>query len=244
LQDELNAILKFGAEELFKDEGENEGGEDNCDIDEILRRAETHEEAARPGDDLLSAFKVATFNVNEDDLPEVTSNSAAAEGTGEPKDWDQIIPEDIRKKVEAQEKEKEMADLYLPPRSSRNAAGNADVKPALGNEALNRKYRNQKRKRGEKASEEELSESDDDGRPTRKRGRPKHGKDPKYTDIQVRKFLKSLKKFASPLNRIDKVAEDCGMTDKPIAELKKLAQELLDGCQVCTNYGLHTTLIL
>ena len=46
-KDELNAILKFGAEELFK---YDEDGEDEpaCDIDEILRRAETRDEPAGP----------------------------------------------------------------------------------------------------------------------------------------------------------------------------------------------------
>jgi len=225
---------------LFKDEGENEGGDDNCDIDEILRRAETHEEAARPGDDLLSAFKVATFSVNEDDLPEVTSSSAGSRvpgpGDSDNKEWDQIIPEDIRKRVEAEEREKEMADLYLPPRSrTATSALSNDSKPALGNEALNRKARNRKRKRGDKASEAEEDESDSDeegGKRSKKRGRPKHGKEPKFTEGQVRKFLKSLKKFASPLQRIEKVAEDCGLADKPVPELKKLAQDLLEGCQV------------
>lgn len=60
-KDELSAILKFGAEELFKDEDENED-ELVCDIDEILRRAETRDEApAMIGDELLSAFKVSFF---------------------------------------------------------------------------------------------------------------------------------------------------------------------------------------
>merc|ERR1719293_265812 len=40
-KDELNAILKFGAEELFKEEEDKDGEEPVCDIDEILKRAET-----------------------------------------------------------------------------------------------------------------------------------------------------------------------------------------------------------
>lgn len=229
-QDELNAILKFGAEELFK-EDENEG-DDNCDIDEILRRAETHEEAARPGDELLSAFKVASFSVNEDEDVAETSNSNMPDSQQEARDWDQIIPEDIRIKVEAEEKEKEMADLYLPPRSSRNVGTTDSKGQPLGNEALNRKVKNRKRKRGANKESEE-SESDEDGNP-KKRGRPKHGKEVKgFTDSQVRKFLKSLKKFPAPLNRIDKIAEDCGLIERSHADLKKLAEQLLRGCEVC-----------
>lgn len=228
-RDELTAILKFGAEELFKEDDND--GEDNCDIDEILRRAETHEEAARPGDELLSAFKVVSFSVNEKET--VAAEPSSAPESGDIKDWDQIIPEDIRKRVEHEEKEKEMADLYLPPRSSRSSAGTTDAKgQPLGNEALNRKARSKKRKRGDKESEE--SESDEDGKP-KKRGRPKlHAKDSGlkgFTDAQIRKFLKSLKKFPSPLTRIEKVADDCGMTDRSLSDLKKLGEQLIRGCQ-------------
>ena len=59
---ELNAILKFGAEELFKEE-ENEE-EPQVDIDEILERAETREmdQGSGAGDELLSQFKVVSFD--------------------------------------------------------------------------------------------------------------------------------------------------------------------------------------
>lgn len=65
-KEDLSAILKFGAEELFKDDVD---AEDDlvCDIDEILRRAETRDEApTMAGDELLSAFKVASFAFDED----------------------------------------------------------------------------------------------------------------------------------------------------------------------------------
>uniref|UniRef100_A0A8V5GXV2 DNA helicase n=1 Tax=Melopsittacus undulatus TaxID=13146 RepID=A0A8V5GXV2_MELUD len=70
--EELSAILKFGAEELFKEpEGEEEEPQE-MDIDEILKRAETRENEPGPitvGDELLSQFKVANFsNMDEDDI--------------------------------------------------------------------------------------------------------------------------------------------------------------------------------
>merc|ERR1739844_417102 len=60
-KDELNAILKFGAEELFKEEEDTETNEEPvCDIDEILKRAETRtEEPTDDGHGLMSGFKVA-----------------------------------------------------------------------------------------------------------------------------------------------------------------------------------------
>lgn len=70
-KDDLSAILKFGAEELFKDEPEGDGDDLICDIDEILRRAETRDEAPTlVGDELLSAFKVASFAAFEEDAEE------------------------------------------------------------------------------------------------------------------------------------------------------------------------------
>jgi chromodomain-helicase-DNA-binding protein 1 len=64
-KNELAAILRFGAEELFKDEKNEEDVKsklENMDIDEILARAEKVEtksaEVDAEGNELLSAFKV------------------------------------------------------------------------------------------------------------------------------------------------------------------------------------------
>ncbi|CAB4278322.1 unnamed protein product [Prunus armeniaca] len=69
---ELSAILRFGAEELFKEEKNDEESKKgllSMDIDEILERAEKVEEkeAEEDGNELLSAFKVANFGTAEDD---------------------------------------------------------------------------------------------------------------------------------------------------------------------------------
>ncbi|KAG0489597.1 hypothetical protein HPP92_006460 [Vanilla planifolia] len=72
-KNELSAILKFGAEELFKEDRNDEENKKrllNMDIDEILERAEKVESKAadgEPGSELLSAFKVANFCSAEDD---------------------------------------------------------------------------------------------------------------------------------------------------------------------------------
>ncbi|XP_052187845.1 protein CHROMATIN REMODELING 5 isoform X2 [Diospyros lotus] len=72
-KNELSAILRFGAEELFKEEKNDEESKKrllSMDIDEILERAEKVEEKAageEQGNELLSAFKVANFCSAEDD---------------------------------------------------------------------------------------------------------------------------------------------------------------------------------
>merc|ERR1719330_393502 len=111
-KDELSSILKFGAEELFKEEDDKDTGEEPaCDIDEILRRAETREEdQTEADDDLMSGFKVASFSVDED------SAVASAKSGGIQKLWDEIIPTKIRDELVEEERQKELAELYLGPR--------------------------------------------------------------------------------------------------------------------------------
>lgn len=67
-KEELNAILKFGAEELFK-EGNDDDEDLQVDIDDILRLAETRnteELKNNATDELLSKFKVVSFDNLED----------------------------------------------------------------------------------------------------------------------------------------------------------------------------------
>ncbi|XP_050203614.1 protein CHROMATIN REMODELING 5 [Mercurialis annua] len=72
-KNELSAILRFGAEELFKEDKNEEESKKrllSMDIDEILERAEKVEEkeaVGEEGHELLSAFKVANFGSAEDD---------------------------------------------------------------------------------------------------------------------------------------------------------------------------------
>lgn len=96
-KDELAAILKFGAEDLFQeDEKSNDAVTRGTtmtdeDLDAILARAEEvdhKEEGGQGASDLLSSFNVATFKADGDD--------AAF--------WDRLIPESMR----PQEREKEV----------------------------------------------------------------------------------------------------------------------------------------
>ncbi|KAL2925921.1 Protein CHROMATIN REMODELING 5 [Bienertia sinuspersici] len=72
-KNELSAILRFGAEELFKEEKNEEESKKrllSMDIDEILERAEKVEDKEAEGEqanELLSQFKVANFCNAEDD---------------------------------------------------------------------------------------------------------------------------------------------------------------------------------
>ncbi|XP_051953610.1 chromodomain-helicase-DNA-binding protein 2-like isoform X4 [Xyrauchen texanus] len=109
-KEELTAILKFGAEDLFKESEGEESEPQEMDIDEILRLAETREseQGSSATDELLSQFKVANFTMDES-TPELEEKPV--------RDWDDIIPEDQRRKMEEEQKQKEMEDIYMLPRS-------------------------------------------------------------------------------------------------------------------------------
>lgn len=242
-KEDLSAILKFGAEELFKDEPEGDGDDLICDIDEILRRAETRDEApTMVGDELLSAFKVASFAAfDEDDEDAVVSPStksaynklrkgneqATNDATGETsQDWDEIIPENFRLKVEQEERNKEMEDLYLPPRN-RKTLQQINQQNDSANDKRGKKRKN--RKSDEESDDDSAAGSDED-RP-RKRGRPSlKEKFCNFTDAELRRFIKSYKKFPVPLKRLEAIACDAELQEKPLADLKKIAQMLRERC--------------
>jgi len=53
-------------------------------------------------------WQVANFTM-EESAPDLEERAV--------RDWDDIIPEDQRKKVEEEQKQKEMEDIYMLPRS-------------------------------------------------------------------------------------------------------------------------------
>jgi chromodomain-helicase-DNA-binding protein 1 len=96
-KEEMAAILRFGAEDLFKDDAAAEQARGQAvveeDLDAILERAElvhdtgeAHGQAPGRMGELLGQFSVATFKTNEDD--------AAF--------WSRLIPEDQRPKQQTE----------------------------------------------------------------------------------------------------------------------------------------------
>merc|ERR1712147_196972 len=214
-KEELSSILKFGAEELFKEkEDEDTGDEPACDIDEILQRAETREEEqTEDDDDLMSAFKVASFAVDEDAAVE---SAKGAKAGGIQKLWDEIIPPNIREELEEEERQKELAELYLGPRQR---------KTVLGGE--NKENEGKRKRDGSDGDVSENEANDADTPPKKKKKDEKiHG----FTDMEIRRFIKSYKKFPMPLTRMDDIGEDAELTDKPVSDLVDLGRLLRQKC--------------
>ncbi|XP_067119443.1 chromodomain-helicase-DNA-binding protein 1 isoform X3 [Centruroides vittatus] len=223
-KEELAAILKFGAEELFKetDEGDEEP---QVDIDEILSRAETREDQpVSVGEELLSAFKVASFNFNEEEEVSINSTGHLESEVSAEKDWDEIIPEADRKKVEEEDKQREELEMYLPPRNRKAI----QVSAHSDSEDQGKK---RKLDTGEKETGSDKEESEEE-RP-RKRGRPRilpRDTIKGFTDNEIRRFIRSYKKFPAPMKRLEAVAMDAELQEKTLSDLKRLCELLRSGC--------------
>eukprot|EP00069_Balaena_mysticetus_P000943 bmy_14963T0 len=206
----------FGAEELFKEPEGEEQEPQEMDIDEILKRAETHENEPGPltvGDELLSQFKVANFsNMDEDDIElEPERNS---------KNWEEIIPEDQRRRLEEEERQKELEEIYMLPRM-RNCAKQISFNGSEGRRSRSRRYSGSD------------SDSVSERKRPKKRGRPRtipRENIKGFSDAEIRRFIKSYKKFGGPLERLDAIARDAELVDKSETDLRRLGELVHNGC--------------
>ncbi|CAH1797458.1 unnamed protein product [Owenia fusiformis] len=230
-KDELAQILKFGAENLFKDASENDE-EPQVDIDEILQRAETREvedESKGANNDLLSQFKVVSFDaIDENSVDDAPTPTPETNDNTMDRDWDDIIPEEERRKIDEEERQKQLLDLELGPRNR---------KPLLDlNYDSDEGKNSRKKKTHDEDDYSESSDDSDDDKP-KKRGRPGRGgakdKIKGFTNIEIRRFIKSYKKFGDPKKRLDAIAGDAELQEKSEADLSRLAEELHNRCEQC-----------
>ncbi|XP_061679527.1 chromodomain-helicase-DNA-binding protein 2 isoform X2 [Syngnathoides biaculeatus] len=221
-KEELTAILKFGAEELFKEAEGEESEPQEMDIDEILRLAETREsdQGQSATDELLSQFKVANFSSMEESAPDLEEKPS--------REWDDIIPEEQRRKVEEEEEKQREMDLFMLPRSrsSNKRAQANDSDSDVGS----------KLKQHSSGSDSETDDSDEDKKP-KKRGRPRARKNnvEGFNDAEIRRFIKAYKKFAAPLERLEAIARDSELVDKSIADLKRLGELIHTSCMAAVQ---------
>ena len=245
-KEELSAILKFGAAELFKDStGGEEGGEEaepQCDIDEILKRAETREEDDGPqtlGDELLSSFKVASFNFNEEEdvanAVAATTTTTSTSATTDSKDWDEIIPEADRLKAEEEQRAKEQMEvLMVGPRSrTKQQLHQAGQQQQLKGSDSEEYDPNQK-----DSGSEDSDGGGGGGRSRKSRGRPSSGKKEPikgFSEAEIRRFVKSFKKFGAPLKRLESIAIDAELQEKPLPDLQRIAAQLQTACEAAVS---------
>uniref|UniRef100_A0A8C1KR14 Chromodomain helicase DNA binding protein 1 n=1 Tax=Cyprinus carpio TaxID=7962 RepID=A0A8C1KR14_CYPCA len=198
-KEELSAILKFGAEELFKEpEGEEQ------EPQPLLTQRESNE---------LSSQLVANFSMMEEEEIDMDTER-------DDKNWDDIIPEEQRRRLEEEERQKELAEIYLLPRM-RKCAKQSNFNGNEGRRSRNRRYSGSD------------SDSVSDRKRPKKRGRPRtipRENIKGFTDAEIRRFIKSYKKFGGPLERLDAIARDAELVDKSEHDLRRLAETVHNGC--------------
>jgi hypothetical protein len=141
--------------------------------------------------------------------------------------WEEIIPESYRAELEEEERQKELAELYLGPRQRKT------VLAAAANDE-NKENENRKRKKGEAAtgSDDEEEEPSDEEQETPPKKKSKKGEDKihGFTDNEIRRFVKSYKKYPLPLTRMEDIAEDADLTDKSVSDLVELGRRIRERC--------------
>jgi len=224
-KDELSAILRFGAEKLFKDEevadAAGEGGAQAAeeDIDDILARAEKVENntagsAAGGASDLLNQFSYATIKNEEDDATF----------------WNRLIPKEERLVVEEQEQE-------LLPRQARLRMERGDAY----NEQDSPKAKRLTRREGRPAPRDKAIEVGPplDNCQLRIEEMPRPGGEGEPLVLSRREavhFAKAVRKFGSA-SRMDEIAE----ASLPLVEelddatRQALYEALVEGCQQATR---------
>ncbi|VDL30568.1 unnamed protein product [Hymenolepis diminuta] len=106
----LTDILQHGAEGIFR-QNEEELGDIEVDIDDILNTAETRNaETEDESHGLLSAFNVVNLNQLEED------DKIAMEEKPTTKSWSEIIPEEMRRNIKEDEDQKALMNLITGPR--------------------------------------------------------------------------------------------------------------------------------
>jgi chromodomain-helicase-DNA-binding protein 1 len=223
-KDELNAILKFGTDYLFKDDGDDDKALKEMDIDEILHRAEAQEilpDGPAVGQDLLSQFKVASFTIDENELDSAVEQPQPAVNN---KEWKDIIPSAYLDKMEEEERQREGFQMYLPPRQ-RNVTNYRENNPLPKNSKIKQELRSSKTSRSRKATKQ-TPESSVIAKTVIN-----------FTKDDIKRFVASYLKFPLAQSRLDSVAVDCELQEKSLSELEHLASVLHNGCREVA--GIH-----
>lgn len=117
---EMKAILKFGAEDLFKDDKEGVVEYTDEIIEEMLNRDQVGEEEVKEGmNDFLRSFRVASYQMK--DTNDVEKEIAALELEEEeekkkqedPNYWSRLLEEDHLQQIQIEKQEKIERDLMM-----------------------------------------------------------------------------------------------------------------------------------
>ncbi|KAJ1914379.1 ATP-dependent DNA helicase Hrp3 [Mycoemilia scoparia] len=229
-KDELSAILKFGASSMFANDSNNNNNNNNgdginnqqqnklnnMDLDAILADAEqTETTTAGAADDFLSQFQVADYALD-------TQNMS----------WEDIIPEDERKKIEEEERAAAEAEILYSRRRTRvsyaedgtrlggsddddddDINGDGGLSDGDGSKAAKR------RRRGGAAVHGGGSKDTNEGDPG------------SLSEKDIRALIRSIQRFGDPQYRYAEVVKDAELARKNKDIIKKVSTELIKTCE-------------
>merc|ERR1712240_796392 len=92
----------------------------------------------------------------------------------------------------------------------------------------NKENENKRKREGSEGKEEEEDVNGDPDTPPKKK--KKEEKIKGFTDVEIRRFIKSYKKFPMPLTRMEDIAEDAELAEKNVNDLVELGRLLRNKC--------------
>ena len=199
--EELQTILKFGAQNLFKQDSNGDGKEDGgaagggaefskleeMNLDDILSRAEVHQGVEQSGTALGSAEFLTQFNVA--DVAQMS--------------WDELIPSDLRE--EAAPSNDEIPEEFLMDARRR---GTAPVSYKGADFSL-----------------------DAGGGKKKKKATKKKGSEKSLTDKESRSIIKSVLKFGDWKQRLSDIIANCELGEKDSAVISDFIKGAINACQ-------------
>ncbi|OLY82401.1 Chromodomain helicase hrp3 [Smittium mucronatum] len=218
-KDELTAILKFGAKNMFSQNNENQTKLEEMDLDEIMKDAEhTETVAAGVAEDFLSQFQIADID-------------GSSFGIDNELGWGEIIPEDERLRIEAETKASLEDELVWNTSRQRR-----------------RKKRVKYTEDGMQESLIETDDGSDSGNLSNSKSRKKSGvlvsgsykkkssssadssNRDSLTDKEVRSLIRALLRFGDLKIRTKHVISEAELQGKNPEALEKIFSELMDRC--------------
>ncbi|OMJ16262.1 Chromodomain helicase hrp3 [Smittium culicis] len=218
-KDELVAILKFGAKNMFSQNNDNQTKLEEMDLDKIMQDAEhTETVAAGVAEDFLSQFQVADID-------------GSSFGIDNELGWSEIIPEDERLRAEAEAKaalEDELAwntsrqrrrkkrVKYTDDGMQKSISDSEDISGSDNNSS------NRPRKKSASGTNSSV----------KKRSSNSAGQsDPNsMSDKEIRALIRALLRFGDLKTRTQHVISDAELQDKNLESLEKFYSDFMKNC--------------
>ncbi|KAG9088716.1 hypothetical protein FS749_001947 [Ceratobasidium sp. UAMH 11750] len=209
-KEELSAILKFGAQNMFKaDELQLNKQLDEMDLDDILNHAEAHETVTAGGDAAVSSLGGEAFLANMAAITDVSTDMLS---------WDDIIPLEEREKFDEAEAERNEAEAAAVAAQGKKRAA-AQIQPGAyeGMDAADASTPSGGQKKAKTAS----------GLP--RKTAAQRSMELKERDLRV--LVRSLQRWGDIRLRFTEIVKEARLEDKNPGVVINICDEILELCE-------------